>query len=155
MPEQTSMPPAAEDGRALDRPDARGLDRLVAKKVLGYRVAQTTNVKPTSSFTVLYALRDGDGNPVPGALPLAWWPSVERAWEDCPHFSTDIAQAWSMLERFEWPEYRVRLERISSENWWCQIEGGRPLATARASSAARAICLAALTALGVAVPDGE
>ncbi len=107
----------------------RELDALVAEKVMGY-----TNVRPL-----------GDEH---GTL-IAHSPGACCDGHGVPQFSTDIAAAWHVVEKMR--ERRIHLElgsRIDG-SWLVSFGNLR----AFDNSAPRAVCLAALKAVGVEVPS--
>lgn len=70
--------------------------------------------------------------------------------------STRIEDAWKVLERFPWPQYRVLLMITESGNWRCDIHlrgGDGPAVSAFDKSVARAICVTCLKASGVEVAE--
>jgi len=64
-----------------DLPAGRELDVLVAKKVMGW-------TKP----------KGGRRDPLTGKRPV--WRELPFEYVDTPHFSTDIAAAWEVVEKF-------------------------------------------------------
>lgn len=119
----------------------RELDALIAEKVMGWtNVAERRN-----TFTR------------PGALiPSDWrgWsgdtPNGERE-QLIPPYSTDIAAAWQVVERFsaKWIDIVYRPDA----GWWVTIDGrGHGNAGgAIEKTLPLAICLAALKALGITI----
>ena len=106
----------------------RELDALVAEKVMGWRRREGRWLVPDR----VYSRRN------------------------CPRYSTSIAAAWQVVERFE---ERVAIEGpvTTSDIWRCSIwtswDENRESSVADTTSAPRAICLAALRAVGVGVED--
>lgn len=107
----------------------RDLDRLVAEKVMGLEVHKQADV---------WLINSGTGKAV-------------------PHYSTDIAAAWKVVEKLhaqagpEGWEVTINLQNFEPNtaepfNGWIVTVGCE---TARASSAPLAICIAALLAVGV------
>lgn len=78
-----------------------------------------------------------------------------KRWRPWPHYSTDIAAAWLVVEAMEARGSALELvDRIhlsgTGERWWCCFKGkmwGQP---EKADTAPLAICRAALAALEVA-----
>lgn len=119
-------------GVAPAPPDARELDALVAKVVMGETVVETDDC-------------NGEDN-----LWLAR-PSLDKwDWPGLPHYSTDIAAAWSVVERIdmicnvEWASGRATVDfvtNIGGEIVTVGVSRNKPLPLA--------ICLAALDAADV------
>jgi len=112
----------------------RELDALVAEKVMGVEVSQP----------------DGSSS---GYLHIREWG------EELPRYSSDIAAAWSVVEKLRGEEgFAIDLTSVGSPTSWDwnvhiehpTDEAGYWLGTAK--EAPRAICLAALRAKGVEVP---
>lgn len=133
------------------------IDALVAEKVMGWEY-----------FIVNYS---GTEDETPRQKELSQWmqevgiDSVGEYWIDVerkfwrPAYgrqgwqpTRDIAQAWQVLEMFPVPRYWARLVATDTGNWRCDIDtrgGDGPVASAFDKDAPRAICLAALKAVGV------
>ena len=108
----------------------RELDVLVAEKVFGKRIIDAL---AAGKFAVV-----GDDEKTP--------------WEIIPRYSTSIASAWEVFEKlggFHGIGYS-----IGRQDWtaYFQISIDHPTHRASDKSAAKAICLAALEAVGVDVP---
>jgi hypothetical protein len=69
-----------------------------------------------------------------------------------PHYSTDIAAVWQIVEHFGRKAASVDVSR-RMRGYRCVIVWDGPNADARAESAPLAICLAGLRACDVKVPD--
>jgi hypothetical protein len=112
----------------------RELDALVAEKVMGWR-----------------DVSDGYGTPPEATL----WEAIHII----PHYSTDIAAAWQVVERMRdqgWTSHYTDLSLDSREPWHSWHFTGTtppngPTLSAQASTVPHAICLAALRAVGVEV----
>ncbi len=74
--------------------------------------------------------------------------------ESLPHYSTDIAAAWQVVEKMAEGGLRLSLDRFGGDPWWAEFadEGWEQGAQATSATAPMAICLAALKAKGVEVP---
>ena len=103
----------------------RELDALVAEKVMGCRVQKTT----------LGLCELGTGE--------------ERVYRDAriPHYSTDIASVWGVVEKFA-PEAMV-LNRYPTGNFAVRFDHNGHWWSDVCDTAPHAICLAALKAVGV------
>jgi hypothetical protein len=104
----------------------RELDALVAERVMGY---------------------PGDGN--------VWHVTGDYARaDDIPHYSTDIAAAWEAAETLL-ESHELEMAKLTDGRYFAQFIGGpapdgfHPMHKAIGDSAAHAICLAALKAVGV------
>jgi len=75
-----------------------------------------------------------------------WWHDGEMH-KGFPHYSTDIAAAWQVVEHFERLTYTTALHSII-DGWVCSFRGVRYADAAQAPTAPHAICLAALKAIG-------
>ena len=112
----------------------RNLDALVARMVVGWTWDDVSAWAPGRSR---YARN------LPG-----------REWEFLPHYSTDMAAAWELVERFDTAEVR-RVYKPGSRRgdfyWIASLTGPKAGAfgDASAATAPLAICLAALDAVDV------
>ncbi|WDM22627.1 BC1872 family protein [Paenibacillus polymyxa] len=72
----------------------------------------------------------------------------EEAWEDCPHFTTDISAAWEVIEKAEiMDRIQLGLYPTSFGKWIAKsYMAGYENCRVQADSAPEAICLAALIA---------
>jgi hypothetical protein len=103
----------------------RELDALIAEKVMG------TNVF------------DFKG------LPSYWDANIRR---DIPHYSTNIADAWLVVEKLVKQCYQFGLANESDGKYFCSLFfDGAGTFEESAETAPLAICLAALKACGVEV----
>lgn len=116
----------------------REIDALVAEKVMGLGI-----VEEHSKYELCHEV---DGKSCGGIVP---------------HYSTDIAAAWAVVEKIQgmfiktfdgnkndWDCFEVDVRAWKSSDGWgwsCRINGW----TACADTAPMAICLAALSAVGV------
>ncbi len=100
----------------------RELDALVAEKVMGWKMDAS-------------AVWHGPG---PSCLVL-------------PHYSTDIADAWEIVEKLQSQDWACILDNVKDflGNWQAHFEKDRRACTAESESAPHAIALAALKAVGV------
>lgn len=82
----------------MNIPAGRALDRLLGE-ALGYWVYHYDKGHPANCY---YELMEPEGLSPVRSVP---WGAGERkteaeAWEDLPHFSTKLVDAWSLAERF-------------------------------------------------------
>lgn len=74
------------------------------------------------------------------------WTQVDPGLYQLPDYANDIAAAWQVVEKLP---YYVEISKTSDGRYFCKVN---PMeATAQADTAPRAICLAALDAVGVRV----
>jgi hypothetical protein len=118
----------------------RELDALVAEKVMGWQRGR----------------RYGNGN---GEWIIDGKTSVSRTWDSTPHYSTDIAAAWLVVERTtrerDW-RWQISVVRGLAHVWLVPIWHAATEADLRAQpdymvedeTAPLAICRAALVAIG-------
>ncbi len=117
----------------------RELDALVAEKVMGFRVE-----------------RYEDGSPTGVILGSSGMSMV------VPDYSTDIRDAWPVFDRLG-PAWQISQSDPGgydkSRRWWCWlpeeyggVRSSRECETMEAT-APRAICIAALKAAGVEIPE--
>ena len=120
----------------------RELDTLVAEKVMG------VDLSP-----VEHKAWDGRLSFVPGAI--AWCTDWTESPEPEP-FSTSIEAAWEVVEKLTMHSIQIRINKhdASDITWW-EVYIHRDFTgeeyRAYADTASRAICLAALKAVGVEV----
>jgi hypothetical protein len=125
------------------------LDVLVAGTVVGLSL-----VYPTEKRSAIYNgcrvcfgvyVKTGDAD-------HEWGPKVRPV----PTYSQDVALTWSVVvERILGPRFDVMVRKFRGTclyGVWIYDGGGVLVASKQAGSVARAICLAALQALGVEVP---
>lgn len=129
------------------------LNAAVAVEVMGYRwyrhVALTHEVvlaKPSAYFD--------DPNVFVPATDSR--PGDERDSGSAPPYATDIAHAWSVVEKMRAEGYGVSIESIGTDpDWWCFISTGVDAfgKSGEHANPARAICLAALSAVRAKTQD--
>lgn len=115
------------------------LDALVAEKVMGWQWQQWA---PNPEQPHLAP--PGYGRPHPDH----WWLG-RSIFELVPHYSTDIADAWLIVEHLHG---RVVIDHWSGNQYKVMIyipSSGSPSVEASADTAPLALCLAALAAVGV------
>jgi len=83
-----------------DLPAGRELDVLVAKKVMGW-------TKP----------KGGRRDPLTGKRPV--WRELPFEYVDTPHFSTDIAAAWEVVEKFHGDSPNIQ---IGKDGWEIDVQ---------------------------------
>lgn len=131
----------------------RELDALIAEKVMG--------------ATVVYPYRSEPGHPYPGVNPI-WtdepWqatsnPQSISGLENVPHYSTNIADAWMVVEKMgRWhgfdfmivmpdPEQTFHLRTYEAGWYEATNDGPERRVVSYADTAPLAICLAALKAV--------
>ena len=128
----------------------RGLDALVAERVMGRAVAPAVLAEvhgPGVWLTVPGAQTTVPGH---GSLPAV---------EPCPRYSTDIAAAWQVVEAMDARGYLPQLDRLHAGDerfWRCELAAGgdgpagshpRAYVWEDADTAPLAICRAALALL--------
>lgn len=114
------------------------IDRLILDKIMGWTVEEEETYWPNTERVV----RDSEGYRV---RDLHDWRPSER-----------IEDAWRALEKFPVPKFYVRLVTTVTGNWRCDIDmngGDGPNVSAFDRSAAKAISLACLKAVGIAVDN--
>lgn len=106
----------------------RELDALVAEKVMG--LLATTG---GSGAKTNYYARSSEVAP----------------WENTPHYSTDIAAAWLVVEAMAGRDMQLSLDMFGGDPWWAEFADRQYVkgAQATATTAPHAICLAALKAM--------
>jgi hypothetical protein len=152
----------------------RELDALVAEKVMGtitwtHGKAFVTQPNGCRSLGIAvfpngvderFVIRDGNANG-------NWSRGDGNRWmtEALPHYSTDIAAAWQVVEflQREWDRLDEkesqfwRFEDCHPHGWIARViwphDGEAEIASVDADTAPLAICLAALAACGVEVPS--
>jgi hypothetical protein len=113
-------------------PAGREMDALIAKNIFEWTIVKT---KRNNWFE----LQSGLWKPDDGAT-------------DFPHYSTDIAAAWQVIEKMRGEESGMRVYRIESMSYWQFGFRGAPWA--EADTAPLAICRAALKTVGVTNVQG-
>jgi hypothetical protein len=132
--------------------DSRRLDAIVAEKVMGWTVerAQIPTYPrggiPHVSVRTVYTVTRPDGS--------QWSPVYDLDITDLPRYSTNIADAWKVVEKMRddgWhPAVEWELNQWECTMWHVAYESGY----ARSDSAPEAICMAVLKAKGVGIAQG-
>jgi hypothetical protein len=119
----------------MDLQPGRELDALVAEKVFGALISD-----PIFAGSMIYQGKDNQGKDKGFA--------VSGTIEDVPHYSTDIAAAWEVLEkvREQVPDFGFGIDDKPGEFRTYAVRIGDCMATS--ISAPHSICLAALKAVG-------
>jgi hypothetical protein len=134
----------------------RELDALVAEKVMGWKWQRHEDSKGWWCET----FHDPNGlkalvRDEKGTRESHWWPGGEMGARSMPSYSTEISAAWEVVEKMvgKRPAFFVmdRPVDVFSKEWRCAFDTSG--AYSWADSAPFAICLAALKAVGVEVPD--
>lgn len=74
---------------------SRDTDQRVAR-AMGYRPEPRPPVDPTNGIDPAYwVLLTPDGEPSPYSR---YWIYEIDVWNDCPHFTTDLADAWTLVD---------------------------------------------------------
>lgn len=121
----------------------RELDALVAAKVMGL---SDIRIEPTPAMEIAAGLTDID-HWVYGEHP------VRKCGIPLPHYSTDIAAAWGVLNKMISNGWALSLNNKKDFHGGCHVifETLVNHATADAETMEEAICLTALRAVGVEV----
>ena len=116
----------------------RALDFLVGKRLFGYEMHKGAG---TGGYP-RYRLIDAEGQPVASDWYMFSLDEL-HAWDVCPHFSSNIAAAWRVVEEFvDFSFYQISKEgkvKVRLDGRYIGIAATAPLA----------IVLAALRAVGV------
>jgi len=121
--------------------DDRELDRLVAEHVFGFYITEET-AGPKWIDENGKEMFKPDPNRKPAGFEEPGW--------TYPHYSTDIAAAWEVVEKFRKnDDVILDYYKTDFDQWRCAF--GRGANFVKHKSAPRAICLAALKAKGVSV----
>lgn len=121
----------------MDQASNAELDRLVSEHVMGWHIETQIYAGVTDRYYV-----DEEGY---SKHRVSHW-----------HPARNIAQAWQVLEKFPWPHHRVQLMTTVTGKWLCEIVlrgGDGPVRSGAAQTAARAICIAALSVMGISPSD--
>ena len=110
-------------------PAGRELDCRVAEKVMGYAVQGDQIVPPNDAYVLLGIM---------GAMKF-----------DIPHYSTDIADAWLVVEKMKASAFEVTIDDTDGD-WWALFADleYKHISSAYADTAPLAVCRAALKAMG-------
>jgi len=132
---------------AIDEmPAGRELDALVAEKVMGWRITAWNDGEPWGNREVFPPFEPING--IPADCDCI---SHSEAGEP-PHYSTDIAAAWEVVEKMNVDyDVMVRQQRFKPDVWECYIVRNGPFGPydrdfweGRADTAPLAICRATL-----------
>ena len=115
-------------------PDARELDRLVATKIMGWKIRWFQGFSD---------------------IPSEWLYEVEKSEKGLPEFSSKIESAWLVVKRMRELGYTVVIHD-QLDVWTVLFFGNVPQPMSplnpETMTLPTAICLAALAALGVELP---
>ena len=118
--------------------ELRELDRQVAVEVMGI-VARQVRPQGRTELVTVYS-----GNPT--FSDGVWDKRDLEHYADALRYSTDIAAAWQVVEKFR-PYIKVDARGLGDEEWVCSVWVGGPEIQGRGTTAPRAICRAALAAV--------
>ena len=107
----------------------RELDALVAEKIFGAKLIRSAFHENNEVISCDFPDR-----------------RLGQGFDQLPKFSTDIAAAWEVMEKFE-SVNRVE-RRYYPTHWWCELGADIYSFEAIGDTAPHAICLAALKAVG-------
>jgi hypothetical protein len=105
---------------------SRELDALVAEKVMGIRIEKY--IRPPFGKKVTL---------IEGGMYEDFYPS----------YSTDIAAAWTIIEKLQDRQIRISNKALQGDYWWVYIDNE----CAQGSTLPEAICLSALKVVGVSL----
>jgi len=133
-------------------PSEREIDALVAEKVMGWTLERYEDGRPAKTPADYADAANNDG--------WSWHgqPGDSEAYTWKP--STDIAAAWQVVEKMRAEGWSVQLRSNVYDPFWdCDAVRGYASTGIKHSGTAiepaRAICLAALRAKGIEVPDAK
>ncbi len=130
--------------RIDEMPAGREMDKAIGQHIFKYWVDHYDKDYAENCY---YCLMDGSGDAViPGFYGER--KSEEEAWADCPEFSTDIAAAWEVLNKFthKKPCINYLNDLWNPVGWHCHIDGHH---AEGCDTAPLAICRCALKVAGV------
>ena len=114
----------------------REIDRLVAEKVMGWEEVKENDFikRPDVDFI--------------GKAPDRF---CEDAWSILPNYSTDISDAWEVVEQLREKELYVDIDTFAEHYDVRVVSGPYEVGHSLSETAPLAICLAALKAVGIEV----
>jgi len=147
---------------------SRKIDALVAEKVMGKRywkelrakhylaVAEHNGREPWTSRRLEHQEKERY-TPITAmeAVSLGFWGDSDR---NLPRYSTDIASAWEVVEKFNGTRYTIVVTAWGSNTYSASLWDGekcRELDSGNRDSAPLSICLVALRAVGVTESEIE
>lgn len=138
----------------------RDLDALIAERVMGWEVDRKHKYGLYSRSTFVRDDKTKVGFP-PGTPEFcdcrgsSLTPKADRHrhYTSVPHYSTDIAAAWKIFDRFLIVCLLKDAQTTPSEPFLGQVFDGKQTHYARAENPALALCRAALSAIEAAMHD--
>jgi hypothetical protein len=131
---------------------SRELDIEVAEKIFGFQWMVTESMP--DRFLVgpdeTYFLAQAGCKPAPIDSPIAY-----RPYETVPHFSTDIAAAWTVVEHMAKDGWYYEILNSGDEVYVIFCQDPEDPYSGSASTASEAICKAAIAALTPAPRDHQ
>ena len=131
--------------RIDEMPAGREMDKAIGQHIFKYWV---DHYDKDCAENCYYCLMDGSGDAVIPGLHEGERRTEEEAWADCPEFSTDIAAAWEVLNKFTHKEPCINYlnDLWNPVGWHCHIDGHH---TEGCDTAPLVICRCALKVAGV------
>ena len=131
--------------RIDEMPAGREMDKAIGQHIFKYWVDHYDKDYAENCY---YCLMDGSGDAVIPGLHEGERRTEEEAWADCPEFSTDIAAAWEVLNKFTHKEPCINYlnDLWNPVGWHCHIDGHH---TEGCDTAQLVICRCALKVAGV------
>ena len=131
--------------RIDEMPAGREMDKAIGQYIFKYWVDHYDKDYAENCY---YCLMDGSGDAVIPGLHEGERRTEEEAWADCPEFSTDIAAAWEVLNKFTHKEPCINYlnDLWNPVGWHCHIDGHH---TEGCDTAPLVICRCALKVAGV------
>ena len=131
--------------RIDEMPAGREMDKAIGQHIFKYWVDHYDKDYAENCY---YCLMDGSGDAVIPGLHEGERRTEEEAWADCPEFSTDIAAAWEVLNKFTHKEPCINYlnDLWNPVGWHCHIDGHH---TEGCDTAPLVICRCALKVAGV------
>lgn len=135
----------------------REVDALIAEHIFDWSWHSVSDYLQCGFDEVTKCSTDRDGYFL---SPLTYIPNDElkKGWctyipQPVPHYSTDIAAAWEVVEKMDCRTIEITKHANSYQCVFAYKEYGRFFYELECDTAPMAICLAALKAKGINVPD--
>lgn len=128
----------------------RELDKLIGQHIMRYRLYHYDKDIEENCYIMLV---DEDFDSVLNLGYVGERDTEEEAWDDCPHFSTDIAAAWEVVEKMRLESWGVTItswghdETMGEDPWLVTFGFQRGPCNFMSLSFPEAACKAALLSL--------